>query len=71
MSFTDENLRRLKEKLSRDEDHAIILHETKALIARLEAAEKVCVYALNDEEYSNGGYYKEVIEAWREAKGKK
>lgn len=56
--FTDEDLKRLKEQLLRDKNYGLISHDLRALIARLEAAERYC----------ESGEYKDRI-AWKVSKG--
>lgn len=68
MVFTDEDLKWLKEK-----DGPIVIYMTTedrdALLARLEAAEKICYVLLNTRSINMAATW-DNLEAWRKACGK-
>jgi hypothetical protein len=74
MTFTDDDLKRLKEDLQeRKDDHyelagRLDIESMEALLARLEAAE-ILIEAFMDRE-GMGPFWKEEYEAWRKAAGK-
>lgn len=69
MNFSDDDLKRLKDKLASGPGEIVMLivsaYELQALIARLEAAERVCERAKNSE-YS---WWPEIA-AWLKKAGK-
>lgn len=70
MNFNDEDLKRLKQHIN-DEDYNIITvssDKLEALIARMECAEKLCIYIYGYPDLVP--YEKELLEAWRKAAGK-
>lgn len=82
--FTNEDLKRLKESLSTYEDEqqqSYRVKEFKALLARLECAErKIRAHELHHDADNDGGCFancpscKEIVEAdraWRKSKGEK
>lgn len=83
LTFTDDDLKRLKEvamRTNHDSDETVTCYgELRALIARLEAAEKanamlllVCQDDRQSYEYSEGvlSQAEDAMEAWRKAAGK-
>lgn len=72
MKFTDNDLARLREAL-RDGDFlggTLDAVETDALLARLEAAEKVCEAAQHMKRLAYSARFNAAMEAWREKAGK-
>lgn len=75
MSFNDEELRSLKynvENYSENNKHGWFLDigEWKALLARLEAAEKFCEYVPECNCGQECDYHTDAMKAWRKAAGK-
>lgn len=64
-SFSDDDLKRLKDSSSHITHLGVDTPLFKALLARLEAAEKVCEIAHN----KLFTRYSKEVEAWRKAKG--
>lgn len=73
MTFTDEDLKRLKERCESDDLIGIFDYELPALLARLEAAEKIVIFDCLHDPKAKCGCTKELnqlIQAWRKAAGK-
>jgi len=75
MTFSDSDLERLKDQLKRNDpaDNFTSIETMKALLARLEAAERICEgiqnLCENHPEFSKGQAVTD-LEAWRKAAGK-
>ncbi len=69
MTFTDDDLKRLKEIIqARGFDWEI--YNVRALLARLETAERVCERVELSQNTGEAFIYEGLIVAWREAAGK-
>lgn len=68
MSFTDSDLKRLKE-LAKQKALSGLEPDIVALLARLEAAEKV-IKEIDEHFLSDHDYVERLIETWRKAVGK-
>lgn len=60
--LTDEQLNRLRNELDHTDNYGTL----KALLARLDAAEKVCEEV---EKKATGFYWRGALEAWKKSKG--
>lgn len=85
MAFSDEDLKRLKEKISKtgdEEDHFVYIEKAEALIARLAAAEKSielvqaespcnCIASPSGHSIFDAKCMRcRILEAWRKAAGR-
>lgn len=75
MSFTDEDLKRLKEQCrdplyQRSEHRQLLLSKFDSLIARLEAAEKFCEMTPECNCSQECDYHTDALRAWRKEAGK-
>ncbi len=65
MTFSDEDLKRLKEAIKNGDNISFVMSLVKRLLARLEAAEDVCAVT------SHTHPEWETLRIWRKAKGDK
>jgi hypothetical protein len=77
MTFTDDDLKRLKDDMELGVTTLLFPEIAKALLARLEASERVCLGAVSQrivhtphECYDGNPIRVEIVEAWRKACGK-